>query len=446
MPAFASSQLILTHGKALEKGTYVGVVDLLVDPGFDDARVWITIDGQKIAEGIQWPYRVNVDLGPNAVEHKISVSAVGRNKRRVQWHETINRGHFPLRISVKPVDLGSRLFAAHTTAPENDPVVAVELWHEGSKIATADKAPFQFEVPEEVLAGGFVQVTARTKAGNEVADFWSAAGDIHVESIQVRTVPIFVSVVDRDGATHSDVDRALFRIKDNDAEGRIVEFGKAFDQPISIALLLDASTSMTYSMEAAANAAQEFVTRTLRPGDRCSVTAIQDVPRRKQPLTDDPSLIANALQSMQPDGRTALFDAIAAAIRELKDEKNRRAIVALTDGDDTDSLRSYDEIRKEAAEAGIPVYFIAYNTGLKSQQRDIDRLEHLASQTGGFVAVATTENLQSKYGEIEKDLRAQFAILYQVTDFVRPKEWRRITVTLASPKLRARTVRGYFTP
>jgi hypothetical protein len=289
VPAIASNQLILTHGQAAEKGTWLGVVDLLVDPGMQDARVWITVDGQKIAEGIQWPYRVAVDFGPTAVEHKVSVTAIGANKRRVQWHETINRGHLPLRVDVRPVDIAARLFEARTTAPQNDPVVAVELWHHGEKVVSVSDPPFRFEVPEEVISSGFVQVTARTKDGNEAADFWSSAGDIHVESIQVRTVPIFVSVVDRNGTTRDDVDRSLFRIMDNEAEGRIVEFGKAFDQPISIALLLDASTSMTYSMDAATKAANEFVERTLKPGDRCSITAIQDVPRRKQALTDDPS-------------------------------------------------------------------------------------------------------------------------------------------------------------
>lgn len=446
LPARASDQLLLTHGENPEKGPYLGVVDLVIDPGMQDARVWITVDGQKIAEGISYPYRVTVDLGPNAVEHKISVTAIDREKRKVQWQETVNRGHLPLTVKVRPVDIANNLFEAKTTAPDTDPVVSVELWHNGEKVTTVTTAPFRFTVPDEVLAAGFVQVTARTKEGNEAADFWSVAGDVHVESIQVRTVPIFVSVVDRNGATHDDVDRSLFRIMDNEAEGKIVEFGNAFDQPISIALLLDASASMSYSMQAAAKAANEFATRTLKPGDRCSVTAIHDVPRRKQPLTDDPALIASALQAIEPQGRTALYDAIASAIRELKDEKNRRAIIALTDGEDTESLRTFDEIGKEAVQAGIPVYFVAYNTGLKTQQRDLERLKHLASQTGGFVAVATTENLNSKYGEIEKDLRAQFAILYQVTDFVRPKEWRRVQVTLASPKLTARTIRGYFTP
>jgi Ca-activated chloride channel homolog len=446
VPASASSQLTLTRGETALSGEYVGVIDLTIDPGFEDARVWISIDGQKIAEGMRWPHIVTVDFGPTAVEHKISVTAIGPNKRRVQWHETVNKGHLPLSVKVRPVDLENRLFEAKTTAPDTDPVVAVELWHQAVRIATVTEAPFRFEVPHEVLSTGFVQVTARSKAGNEAADFWSSSGDVHVESIQVRTVPIFVSVVDRNGATHGDVDRALFRIMDNDAEGTIIEFGNAFDQPISIALLVDASASMTGWMPAASKAALEFTSRTLKAGDRCSVTAIQDVPRRRQPLTNDAALVTKALMSIQPSGRTALYDAIASALRELKDEKNRRAVVILTDGDDTESTRSYDEIEKTAVEAGIPLYFIAYNTALQVNQRHIERLGHLAAQTGGFVAVATNQNLASKYTEIENDLRAQFAILYQVTDFVRPKEWRRIRVTLASPKFTARTIRGYFTP
>jgi Ca-activated chloride channel family protein len=437
---------MLKRGETAERPEYVGVVDLTVDPGFEDARVWITIDGQKIAEGIRWPHRVNVDFGPAAVEHRIAITAIGANKRKVQWHETINRGHLPLTVDVKAIDLGSRLFEAKTTSPKNDPVVAVELWDHATKIATVTEPPFRFEVPADVLASGFVQVTARSKSGNEAADFWSASGDVHVESIQVRTVPLFVSVVDRNGATRDDVDRSLFRIMDNDAVGTIVEFGNAFDQPISIALLIDASASMTHSMALASKAALEFVTNTLKEGDRCSVTAVQDVPRRKQPLTGERELVAKALGGIEPAGRTALYDAIASAIRELEHEKNRRAIVILSDGGDTESVRSFDEIEKVAVESGIPIYFIAYDTGLQSQQRDVERLNHLATQTGGFLAVATRQDLDAKYGEIEKDLRGQFAILYQVTDFVRPKEWRRVRVTLASPKLTARTIRGYFTP
>lgn len=445
-PAAARTQLLLTRGAALEGSEYKGVVDLTVNPGIDGAKVSITVDGQLIAENLRSPHRVVVDFGPTAVEHKISVTATAPNEKRVRWTETINRGNLPLTVKVKPFDLANGIFEAKVTAPQADPIAVVEHWDSGTRVAAVKEPPYRFTVPPEILAGGFVQVTAKTKSGEEAADFWSNAGEIHVESIQVRTVPIFVSVVDRNGVTLDNVDRSLFRILDNGAEAKIVEFGKAFDQPISIALLLDASASMTYKIDEVAKAAYEFTSRVLKQGDRCSVFAVQDVPRRKQALTADSALVAKAFENIPPTGRTALYDAVESAIRELKDEKVRRAIVMLTDGDDTSSISSYSEVTKSVARAGIPIYFIVYNTGTETRLRDVERLKYLASQTGGFVAVATEQNLQAKYNEIEKDLRAQFAILYQVTDYAKQNEWRRVRVLLSSPKLTARTIRGYFAP
>ena len=443
--AGATTQLLLTRGVATT-GEYKGVVELTVNPGLENARVTIIVDGQKIADGLTAPHKVIIDFGTTAVEHRISVLANGPNRRRIQWQETINRGRLPLSVKVKPVDLRSRVFEATTTAPPEDPVAVVEVWDGGTLVASASSAPYRFTVPEDLLATGFVQVTARTKSGEEAADFWSSLGDVHVESIQVRTVPIFVSVVDRNGVTLDNVDRSLFRVLDNESEARIIEFGKAFDQPISIALLLDSSASMTYSLQRATKAAQEFTSRTLKEGDRCAVFAVQEVPRRKQALTGDLALVSTSLKTFTPSGQTALFDALATAIRELKNEKNRRAIIVLTDGGDTASVASFDEIEKTTMQAGIPIYFIAYNTGGDTEARDIERLRHVATQTGGFVAVATEQNLQAKYHEIEKDLRAQFAIRYQVTDYARTNEWRRVRVVLASPKMTARTIRGYFAP
>ncbi len=445
--AAANTQLILKRGEAGERAAeYTGVVDLAIDPGFDNAKLTVSVDGHKVADNVLSPYHVVVDFGPMTVQHKITITAVAPGGKRAQWSETINRGHLPLSLKVKPIDAAARLFAVEATASTDDPILEVQLWENGKAIASADTEPYRFTVPESVLAAGFVQVTARTRSGEEIADFWSSTGSILAEEMSVRTVPIFVSVVDRNGQTRDDVDRSQFRIMDGKAEGRIIEFGKAFDQPISIALVVDSSASMTYSMKHAAKAASDFVQKALKTGDRCSVTAIQDVPRRKQPLTGDIASVAHALGGIQPAGRTALYDAVASAIREIRDEKNRRAIVVLTDGGDTSSTWDYEEVHKLAREAAIPIYFIAYEGAGEDYARELDRLRFLASETGGFVATATEQNLIAKYNEIEKDLRAQFAITYQVSDFSKPNEWRPVRVTMSSPKLTARTIRGYFAP
>ena len=442
----ANTQLLLQRGAQVEHaGQLSGVVDLAVDPGFDNAKVTVAVDGQNVADGLLSPYHVVVDFGPTAIQHKITITARGTHGKRIRWTETINRGMLPLGIRVKALDAATGRFEAETTAPADDPIAVVELWDNAQVVASMTQPPYRFTVPPSTLAGGLVQVTAKTKSGEEAADFWSASGNVHVQELQVRTVPIFVSVVDRNGVTHDDVDRALFKIIDGNDEATIIEFGKAFDQPISIALLLDSSASMTYSMKHAAKAASEFVAHALKDGDRCSVTAIQDVPRRRQPLTGDRAAVAKALEAIQPQGRTALYDAVASAIRELRDEKNRRAIVVLTDGSDTTSNWSYGELEKLSREAAVPVYFIVYE-GSEDEARDLDRLRFLAAQTGGFVATATNQNLMAKYEAIEKDLRAQFAITYQISDFGKSNEWRAVRVVVDSPKLTARTIKGYFTP
>jgi Ca-activated chloride channel family protein len=441
----AANQLLLARGGSNVEGTWTGVVDLVIDPGFEHARVNVTVDGHRVAQGLTSPHRVVVDFGPEPIQHRITITATGANGRRSQWTETINEGILPFGIQVKAVNPGAGQFEVTATAPPRDPIAAVELWHDGELIDSRMQAPYRFDVPPHVVGSGLVQFSARSKSGEEVADFWSSTGTVLARELQIRTVPIFVSVVDRDGNTHDDIDRSKFRILDNDTEATIVKFGKAFDQPISIALVLDASASMTYSLEKASKAAAEFVEHALKEGDRCSVTAIQDVPRRRQPLTEDREAISAALAELQPSGATALYDAVEAAIRELGGEKRRRAIVVLSDGSDTASLATFKEIEKRSQQAAIPIYFIAY-AGADDDGRTLDRLRYLAAQTGGFVATATKDNLADKYGEIEKDLRAQFAITYQISDFGKSNEWRQVRVVIDSPSLSARTIKGYFTP
>jgi VWFA-related protein len=183
----------------------------------------------------------------------------------------------------------------------------------------------------------------------------------------------------------------------------------------------------------------------LRPDDRCAVFAIQSVPRRTLALTVGPAAAGKALGSIRAAGDTALYDSVASAIRELKGEKARRAIVVLSDGEDTASVNSFDDLVKDATGAGIPVYFIAFS-GDSRTTIGFDKMRYLVSQTGGFLASAIDKSLPETYRLIEKDLREQYAIRYQVSDLSKPNEWRRVRVVLKSPQLTARTITGYYTP
>jgi Ca-activated chloride channel family protein len=443
--AAAPDQLILGRDTA-PPVDIKGPVDLTIVPDFDDARVTVTVDGQKIVEGLRSPWHVPVDFGALPVEHKIVVIATGADRKRIQWQTTINKGRQTLGVKIEAVDAANRIFEANVTSPDEDPIVSVSAWDDGKPIAMVEQPPYRFTIPAEHFTQKTVQVTARTKSGDEAADFWSATGDVKSEALEVRTVPLFVSVVDRNGTAHDDVDQALFKVVDNGTEGHILQIGKAFNQTISIALLLDASTSMTYEMPKAMGAAVNFVESTLKNGDRCAVYSVRSSPRREMELTTDRTAIERVVKSIQAEGRTALYDAIASAERELRDEKNRRAIVILTDGGDTSSIASFDEIDRMTKESGIPIYVIAYNGVDDDQPQDMNRLTYLATETGGFLVTASAQNLQARYADIEKDLRAQYAITYQITDLARHNQWRKVHVMLKSPQLTARTIRGYFAP
>jgi hypothetical protein len=187
LPAAATTQLLLSRDSRQPVDNYQGVVELVVSPGFDNAIVAIALDGQKLIEGLHSPYHVTVDLGDKAIEHKIAVNASSADKaKRTQWSVTINRGLLPLTVQVKPADLPNRVFEVETTSPKDDPIAAVDLWFGGRSIATATEAPYRFTIPVEAFASQFVQVTARTKSGEEAADFWSASGDVHVEELAAR--------------------------------------------------------------------------------------------------------------------------------------------------------------------------------------------------------------------------------------------------------------------
>jgi VWFA-related protein len=420
---------------------------LTIVPGIDDARVTVSLDGQKLVDGLRSPWHIPVDFGSLSVQHKIVITAVGAGHQRVQWHTTINKGRQTLGVKIEPVDVANRIFEANATAPDEDPIAEVSVWNGGKAVVTVTEPPYRFAIPVEAFAQRTVQVTARTKSGAEAADFWSAAGDIKSESLDVRMVPLFVSVVDNNGTARDDVDQALFKIVDNGTEAKILQIGKAFDQPISIALVLDASSSMIYEMPKATRAAARFVEGTLKPGDRCVVFSIRSTPRREVALTSDLAAVGNAVKTLKASGQTALYDAISTAERELRDEKNRRAIVILTDGGDTSSIATFDEIDRLTKEAGVPIYVIAYTSGDPDDDpHEINQLQYLAGETGGFLVTASAQNLQAKYTDIEKDLRAQYAIVYQISDLARHNQWRKVHVMLKSPTLTARTIRGYFAP
>ena len=72
--------------------------------------------------------------------------------------------------------------------------------------------------------------------------------------------------------------------------------------------------------------------------------------------------------------------------------------------------------------------------------------QFLTAETGGFLTTATAKDLALRYEEIERDLREQYAVRYQITDASKPNQWRDVKVRVKPDNVIARTISGYFTP
>jgi len=442
LPAFAAPQrLILDRNIPPAVRDLRGPLEIVVVSPFEGALISIKINGQPVMSNVPSPYQIELDLGPTPVEQRFEIRAVSRDqKRKTSWVQTFNQGLSLLSVSLRPSSDGTVLEAV-IDAPEADPVVAVELYGEMGLIEKKQAPPYRFTISAD--SGGSFQIAARTRSGVEVTDFYSPTGMIHNATYDVRTVPLLVSVVDDHGAVRSNLAKRDFKILDNNVETRILEFGRADQDPVSVAVVLDGSASMTEMMRDVTAAANDFVRQIARKSDRFAVFSIHGVPRRVQPVTGDLELVEKALKSIRPAGDTALYDAIATATRELSHERDRKAIVLLSDGADTSSNATFEETMDLTRRAGIPCYVIAFSTSGKPDQ-NLDRLNYLATETGGFLVLANKDSLASKYAEIEKDLRSKYLIKYQVSDVARPNEWRKVRIMMSSPRLSARAIRGYF--
>jgi Ca-activated chloride channel family protein len=159
---------------------------------------------------------------------------------------------------------------------------------------------------------------------------------------EVNRVILWVTVTDKSDAPVADLTKENFTVTEDGRPQTIREF-QLEDRPITMAIVLDSSGSMRDSMPDVHQAAAGFV-ETLRPQDKALVIDFDDRVFLIQDLTSDQPLLKEAVTSTEALGSTALYDALHAAFRKLRGIEGRKAIVLLSDGDDTSSQLAYDRI------------------------------------------------------------------------------------------------------
>jgi Ca-activated chloride channel family protein len=223
-------------------------------------------------------------------------------------------------------------------------------------------------------------------------------------------------------------------------------------------LLLDSSASMDDKMRTTQEAASGFV-QSLRPEDQAEVIDFDSRVTVLAPFTSSKPDLEKAIASVVPGGSTSLYTAVYIALRELKktesrgtDDLRRRAVVVLSDGEDTSSLVAYDEVLEAAKRSETAIYAIGIRSkdanafGKGYGQADY-ALRQLTTQTGGRVFFpSSVDELKTIYALIAQELSSQYLVGYTSTNPKRDGSWRRLNVRATRPGATARTRMGYYAP
>lgn len=259
---------------------------------------------------------------------------------------------------------------------------------------------------------------------------------------KVNRVILWVSARDRDGNFVTDLSRDDFRVAEDGRPQRIIDFYKE-DRAITLAILIDTSGSMLDKIKYVHDGAGAFVD-TLRPIDRALVIDFDDNVFLIQDLTSDHDPLKQAIESTEPLGATSIFDALHAAYRKIGEIEGRKAIVLLSDGDDTSSQFGFERVLEEAKTNNTLIYTIGLGGGYGGAPRK-NVLKEFADVTGGrFFYVKKAEDLRGVYQQIADELGKQYYLSYSTTNDEWDGRWIKIDVQTDREGLDVRHRRGYF--
>ncbi|RPJ54919.1 MAG: VWA domain-containing protein [Acidobacteria bacterium] len=262
-----------------------------------------------------------------------------------------------------------------------------------------------------------------------------------------------------------------FQILEDGAKQDIANFYAEASLPIHVVLLLDISGSTRSVQGEIRRAALEFV-KNLSPDDQVAVIVFNYQPRLVLNWTNDLNKIQTSLESVYPRGNTVLHDALYVTFDDLlKTVDGRKAVILLTDGADTGSMVSRDEVVRLALESEAVVYTVSkldeYWAGAIAARMEYQAasqfipeeltdeyiiankrfLQRVSEQTGGKVLdTRAYSSLVDIYKAVADELKNQYYISYIPKNILRDGSWRNLEVRALRPGVVAATKPGYYAP
>ena len=302
--------------------------------------------------------------------------------------------------------------------------------------------------------------------------------DDEVVRVETDLTNILFTAVDKQKRFVTTLKQEDITISEDGQPQQVFTFARQTDLPLSLAILVDTSISEERTLPIEKAAASSFVDEVIRPNkDEAAVISFTGESTLEQSLTGSASRIRRALDGVQfvppsgyigsgqvagtppisgtnqsVQGSTAIWDAIWVTSDEVLSEtsdKTRRAIILLTDGQDTSSHKHMDEAIDRALKSDAVIYAIGigdeYYDGINK-----GALRKISERTGGRAFFPDNESdLRAAFAQIQEELRSQYLIAYSPTNRSKDGSFRKVQIDISNPELRKQNLRltyrqGYF--
>lgn len=307
------------------------------------------------------------------------------------------------------------------------------------------------------------------------------APDADTEKVESDLVTILLTAVNRNKQFVTTLKQDDLRVLEDGEPQQITVFERETERPLSLVILLDASGSQERSLPKQKEAVSLFLNEFFRPEkDQALVASFAGTTKLLQPLTNNVALLREGVekvsvapmpQSAAAKGKktseeeadasvaemqrlrgTALYDSVFIATRLLAlktPPTSRRAIILLTDGDDSTSHITLEDSINAASYANTAVYSIGIGD-THNYYIEKDVLRKLSEDTGGRAFFPKREDdLRASFTQLEQELRSQYVIAYAPTNRARDGQFRQITIEIADKnlskeKLKLQYRKGYY--
>ncbi len=401
-----------------------------------EGEVWLGTDGGGLcrlaADSVTWTTYKGEEASPFS-----QVTSLAADKRGHIWIGTDGQG------AAKLDENGSWLtFSTQTGQLLSDNVRDIAIDPAGDVWVATDQGVARLTMPEKAVA--YTPEPPPLEA-TPIPD-WDKAR-IVINQVDLSRFPqmvVYASVLDLEDNPILDLGKENFSVRQDDhyvPEFQVSMVGGG--DALAIAVVLDISGSMKGDPLAKAKAAaSDFVSR-LAAQDRVCLFKFDHVIDLVSDFTTDKGAVASAIGGLYARGDTALYDVIYQAVQHVATQPGRKAIVLLTDGEDTASKNhTLDESLEAARQVNVPIFAI----GLQSEGFLPEVLERSAQETGGLYLFAPSpEELAALYMKIGGQLQNQYRLDFDSLHAADHQE-HLITVTVTDGTSIVADKKAYLSP